>query len=85
MFKGFFLDFLEEGKNILIRSILDLLPDKVSFKGNLLIMLPDVVGYTAILCGGLMMLCPMVNVKMTKPIGLFAVVGIISISILGAI
>ena len=46
---------------------------------------PDLVGYTAIACGALMMLSAMAGRSMLKPIGLFSAVGIVGMCIVGTV
>ena len=45
--------------------------------------LADVMGYTALFCGGAIMLSPMLNRSIMRPLGIFAFVGVIVASVLG--
>lgn len=64
-------DFVEEGKRILIEDFVGVLP--------------EVVGFTAMLCGAFIMISPMIGRNILKPIGLFATVSICCVSIMGAV
>lgn len=64
-------DFVAEGKRILIEDFVGILP--------------EVVGFTAILCGAFMMISPMIGRDMLKPLGIFAAVSICCVSIMGAV
>jgi|SRR5690554_947715 len=44
---------------------------------------PELVGYAAIISGGLMILSPLVNRSITKPLGLFAASGVVGLCVLG--
>lgn len=75
MFENWFFrtvgSFVEEGKRILIEDFVGVLP--------------EVVGFTAMLCGAFIMISPMIGRNILKPIGLFATVSICCVSIMGAI
>lgn len=68
--KNTFKDFVAEGVKIL--------------KEDVFSVLPDVVGYTAMLCGAFIILSPLLNRNIMRPLGIFAAVGIVCASILGA-
>lgn len=75
MFEGMLFrligDFLAEGKRILIEDFVSILP--------------EVVGFTAMLCGAFIMISPMIGRNILKPLGLFAMVSICCVSIMGAV
>lgn len=70
MLKAFFADFLNEGKRILFEDIVSIIP--------------DLVGYTALIAGALIILSPMANRSIMRPLGLFGIVFIVGASVLGA-
>lgn len=72
--KQFFIDFFAEGWKILTADIVN------KFIGAL----PDMMGYITIACGGYIIIAPMLNKSVTRPIGLFTCAGIMAVSILGA-
>lgn len=63
--------FFEEGKRILIEDFVSVLP--------------EVVGFTAMLCGAFIVISPLIGRDILKPLGLFATVGICCVSIMGAV
>ena len=71
MFFNFLSDFVAEGKRILVEDFVGVLP--------------DVVGYSAIVCGAFIMLSPMLGRNILRPLGLFATISICCVSILGAV
>lgn len=71
MLENFISNFLAEGVKIL--------------KEDVLSMLPDVVGYAAIVCGAFIIISPLLNQSIMRPLGIFAAVGIVCASILGAV
>ncbi|MGY3188728.1 hypothetical protein [Lysinibacillus sp. TE18511] len=70
MLKEFFIDFLNEGKRIFLEDIISIIP--------------DVVGYTAIIAGALIILSPMANRSIVRPVGLFGIIFVVGASVLGA-
>ncbi|WP_336638454.1 hypothetical protein [Lysinibacillus fusiformis] len=70
MLKQFFIDFLNEGKRILLEDIVSIIP--------------DLVGYTALISGALIILSPMANRSIIRPLGLFGITFVVGASILGA-
>lgn len=44
--------------------------------------MPDIVGYSAILTGAMMILSPMIGKSMLKPLGLFGAIGAFGISVI---
>ena len=71
--KQFFISFMEEGWRILTEDIVN----------TMIRALPDFMGYVTIACGGYMIIAPMMNKSISRPMGLFAVSGIAAVSILG--
>lgn len=71
--KQFFRDFFAEGWRILTEDLVN----------NMINSLPDMVGYVAIACGGYMIIAPMINKSMSRPMGILVVTGIMAVSILG--
>ena len=75
MFEGmlfrFIGDFVAEGKRILVEDFVGVLP--------------DVVGYTAMVCGAFIMISPMIGRNIMRPLGFFATISICCASILGAV
>ena len=69
MLKQFFIDFFAEGWKIITEDIISVLP--------------DVMGYVTIFCGGYIMLSPLLNRDIMRPVGIFVGVGIVVVSILG--
>ena len=70
MLKEFFIDFLNEGKRIFLADIISAIP--------------DITGYTALIVGALIILSPLANRSITKPLGIFGIIFVIGASILGA-
>jgi len=70
MLKEFFVDFLNEGKRIFLEDIVSVIP--------------DVVGYTALIAGALIILSPMANRSIMRPLGLFGIIFVVGASVLGA-
>lgn len=71
MIKGFIIDFLNEGKYIFLKSIIGAIP--------------DVVGYTALIVAVLIILSPLANRSIIKPLGIFGIAFVVGASILGAV
>ena len=70
MIKNFIIDFLNEGKRIFLEDIVSVIP--------------DVVGYTALIAGALIILSPMANRSIMRPLGLFGIIFVVGASVLGA-
>lgn len=68
--KKFIGDFFAEGKRIFIEDVISIIP--------------DFTGYTAIITAVLIVLSPMIGRSILKPLGVFAAVAIFGASILGA-
>lgn len=71
--KQFFIDFFAEGWRILTEDIVN----------KMIAALPDLMGYITIACGGYIIIAPMLNRSVSRPMGLFACAGIMVVSILG--
>lgn len=70
----FFYDFIAEGWRILTEDIVNKMVNT----------LPDLMGYITIACGGYIIIAPMLNKSVTRPLGLFTCAGMMTVSILGA-
>lgn len=68
--RNFINGFFSEGARILIEDVVSILP--------------EVVGYTAMVAGAFIVLAPMIGQNIIRPLGIFAAVAIGSASILGA-
>lgn len=69
--KKFISEFLLEGKRILLEDVS--------------VIIPDITGYSAIIMGAFIILSPMIGRSILRPLGIFAAIGIIGVSILGAL
>ena len=70
MLTDFLSNFISEGKRILMEDFVSITP--------------DIVGYTAMFAGGLMVVSPLIGRSITQAFGVFAFVTLLGITVLGA-
>lgn len=71
MLTEFFSNFLAEGKRILLEDIVSVTP--------------DIIGYTAMFAGGLMVVSPLIGRSITQAFGVFVFVSLLGITVMGAV
>lgn len=67
---GFFSDFINEGKRIFMEDFISVIP--------------DAVGYTAMVAGGLMVLSPLIGRSVVQSFGIFVFVSLLGATVMGA-
>ena len=70
MLANFFSDFFAEGKRILTEDIVGVIP--------------DAIGYVAMLAGGLMIISPLVGRSVVQSFGIFVFFSLLGITVMGA-
>lgn len=70
MLADFFSNFLAEGKRIFTEDILGVIP--------------DAIGYVAMIAGGLMIISPLVGRSVVQSFGIFVFFALLGVTVMGA-